>query len=205
MSNTVRAKVLCTQITVDPDFGHSSLYFSAGCSNDPESENAAFTDATPHLTLAMTIASGKPAAQLFEQGQEYYLDFTRVAAVVDPRQTSIEDSSPLVRSAVVYGPQGCGKTTNAQALTQHLNLETVIDGWNGLTAFPTFGALVLTDLSRSQLVRLLADRRAQIIDFYDVMRSAKLSAPCMPAVVDPQDGGSADCSASGSGGGSSGD
>ena len=91
-SNTVRAKVLCTQITPNEVGGHSTLYFSAVYSGDPDSENAAFTDATPSLNLSMTIAPNKPAAQLFEQGQEYYLDFTRVAAVVDPRQTSIDDA-----------------------------------------------------------------------------------------------------------------
>lgn len=91
-SDTVRAKVLCTQITLNEVGGHSTFYFSAVYSGDPNSENAAFSDATPSLNLSMTIAPNKPAAQLFEQDREYYLDFTRVAAVVDPRQLPIDDA-----------------------------------------------------------------------------------------------------------------
>lgn len=183
-SNTVRAKVLCTDIIVAEVGGHSTLYFSAVYSGDPDSENKAFSDATPSLNVSMTIAPNKPAAQLFEKGQEYYLDFTRVAAVVDPRQTSIVGSSLQVRSVVVRGPQGCGKTTNAEAIARHLNLEKVIDGWGGLTDVPTFGALVLTDLPRSHVTNILEGRRIQTIEFDEVMRSSSVRSAAAPASID---------------------
>jgi hypothetical protein len=42
--------------------------------------------------------------------------------------------SPSGRDAlaavVVYGPQGCGKTTNAQRIRQALGLQHVIDDWH---------------------------------------------------------------------------
>lgn len=44
-------------------------------SNDPQSENRQFWDATPAGTLTMWI-NNKAAFGLFERGKEYYLDFT---------------------------------------------------------------------------------------------------------------------------------
>ncbi|HEX9711444.1 MAG TPA: hypothetical protein VGB52_02695 [Actinomycetota bacterium] len=44
-------------------------------STDPESENKAFWDSTPSGHLQLTI-SNKPAAEIFVEGQEYYLDIT---------------------------------------------------------------------------------------------------------------------------------
>lgn len=32
-------------------------------------------------------------------------------------------------STIIYGPQGCGKTSNAKALAQHLGLSNIIDDW----------------------------------------------------------------------------
>lgn len=48
-------------------------------------------------------------------------------------------------SIVVYGPQGCGKTRNAQRLKKALGLSTVVDDWKyGFTrGWPRKGALLL--------------------------------------------------------------
>lgn len=43
---------------------------------------------------------------------------------------------------VIYGPQGCGKTTNAQALAAYFHCTTIVDNWDGRSALPD-GALVL--------------------------------------------------------------
>ena len=32
-------------------------------------------------------------------------------------------------SAIIYGPQGCGKTSNAKALAQFFGLNNIIDDW----------------------------------------------------------------------------
>lgn len=32
---------------------------------------------------------------------------------------------------IIYGPQGCGKTRNAQRLAAHFGLKNILDGWDG--------------------------------------------------------------------------
>lgn len=48
------------------------------------------------------------------------------------------------RSIVIYGPRACGKTTHAEQLRVHFELETTVDDWDGVSAYPREGALVLT-------------------------------------------------------------
>lgn len=43
---------------------------------------------------------------------------------------------------VVYGPQGCGKTSNAQAIADYFHCTPVVDDWDGRSALPE-GALAL--------------------------------------------------------------
>lgn len=75
---TVRAKVHCSKF-VNSD-GSTQLNFYGVCSQDPNSENKAFSDATPSLNVSMGIAAGKPAADAFESGKCYYMDFTEAPA-----------------------------------------------------------------------------------------------------------------------------
>ncbi len=49
------------------------------------------------------------------------------------------------RSVVIYGPQRCGKTSNAQELRTHFGLREVLDDWDGHTAYPLEDTLVLTN------------------------------------------------------------
>ena len=72
---TVRAKMQLGYKAKNPN-GDTRLNFYGVYSQDPASENKAFTDATPALNVSMVIAKDKPAADMFEQGKEYYLDFT---------------------------------------------------------------------------------------------------------------------------------
>jgi hypothetical protein len=76
IAGTVRAKVRCSSKTKNEGFDGTAFRFDAVYSSDPGSENKSFTDATPALSLNMTISDGKPAADQFEEGKEYYLDFT---------------------------------------------------------------------------------------------------------------------------------
>lgn len=48
------------------------------------------------------------------------------------------------QSVVIYGPHACGKTTLADDLREHLQLDFVVDDWDGHTQYPRQGALVLT-------------------------------------------------------------
>lgn len=72
----VRAKLQCNAAI--PVTGGTTYYFHAVYSNEPNSENKAFTDATPSANLTIHVADTAPAAGRFEQGQSYYVDFTPV-------------------------------------------------------------------------------------------------------------------------------
>lgn len=71
----VRAKMKCGNKITNAD-GSTSLTFYAVYSTDPDSENKAFSDATPTASVSMTIAKGKPAADFFVADEQYYVDFT---------------------------------------------------------------------------------------------------------------------------------
>ncbi len=45
-------------------------------------------------------------------------------------------------TVVIHGPQGCGKTRNAQALAAHFGCSRIVDDWNGQSKIEE-GSLVL--------------------------------------------------------------
>jgi len=51
---------------------------------------------------------------------------------------------PNGKSWLVYGPEGCGKTTNAQAIANALGLTDILDNWHSGARVPTTKTLVLT-------------------------------------------------------------
>lgn len=71
--NQVRAKFQCHSII---ETGHQQVaaHFSAVYSRD--GENADFVKLTPAGNLSIVIDKDAPAATFFEQGKDYYLDFT---------------------------------------------------------------------------------------------------------------------------------
>lgn len=73
-----RMKVVLTA-TKNED-GTMNVNASAVYSEDPNSENKAFSDATPCGNLYLTIAAGKAAQENFEVGntKEYYVDIIPV-------------------------------------------------------------------------------------------------------------------------------
>lgn len=70
----VRAKVKCWTASPKVEGQAQIVSFGAVCN----AENKSWADATPGLSLNITIKN--PAAQVFEPGKEYYLDFTEVPA-----------------------------------------------------------------------------------------------------------------------------
>ncbi len=70
---TTRAKFRVHNLT-KYDWG-TEVFMSPVYSDDPNSENRAFWDATPTGDIRMTIKN-EAAAQLFEKSKEYYVDFT---------------------------------------------------------------------------------------------------------------------------------
>lgn len=81
--NRVRAKMVVQSISVAKD-GSTNIQMTAVYSNDPNSENKAFSDATPAASFSMTIAKDKPAAKMFVQGEEYFVDFKPCKQAAEP-------------------------------------------------------------------------------------------------------------------------
>lgn len=73
---TVRAKMSCNMIEQYAG-GGVKIRMGAVYSSDPNSENRAFSDATPSGSCEMMIQGGRPAIKLFEPGEFYYVDFTK--------------------------------------------------------------------------------------------------------------------------------
>lgn len=71
---TVRAKFVCG--TKVPNGDTTTVHLYAVYSNAPDSENKAFSDATPAGTLQLTIQNAKPALAAFDYGKYYYIDIT---------------------------------------------------------------------------------------------------------------------------------
>lgn len=71
----IRAKFQCNAKM--PTYGEDVvIHMNAVYSADPASENKVFTDATPSAYLQMQISKGKVAAEQFEIGKQYYVDFS---------------------------------------------------------------------------------------------------------------------------------
>lgn len=81
MSGNVRAKVKCWSKTTNTD-GTGSVTLSPVYDPNPESENGQFWQATPSGTFSMSGIKGA-ALDAFEQGKEYYVDFSP-AEVAEP-------------------------------------------------------------------------------------------------------------------------
>lgn len=55
------------------------------------------------------------------------------------------------KSVLVYGPQGCGKTTKATVIAKALGLSKIHDNWEPGTPVDLLNTLVLTSNSKSHL------------------------------------------------------
>lgn len=71
----VRAKMVC--VSTEPNINdQTTVHFQAVTFGSEE--NKSFSRWTPTANLNMVISNETPAAQVFKQGKEYYLDFTEV-------------------------------------------------------------------------------------------------------------------------------
>lgn len=71
----------------------------------------------------------------------------------------------MSRSVVIYGPQRCGKTANAQELREHFGLQSVIEDWDGHSSYPLQDTLVLTENPDA-----VADSSSKVMHHGSVMR-----------------------------------
>ena len=75
----------------------------------------------------------------------------------------------MSNTVLIHGPQGCGKTRNAQALAAHFGCSRIVDDWNGQSKIEE-GSLVLTSHDGWKSSALPAVRRA--IPFARAMKEA---------------------------------
>jgi DNA polymerase III gamma/tau subunit len=70
------------------------------------------------------------------------------------------------KSWILYGPQGSGKTLNARAIADHLNLLCISDDWDGHEkTFMPFGTLHITNCLPEW-----AEHRRRILDIGNAVR-----------------------------------
>ncbi len=79
----------------------------------------------------------------------------------------------MARSVIVYGPQGCGKTFNREAIMAHFGLGQVIEDLPSGKHFPSSDCLVLTN--RIPTPEELKQVRGPVFSFDEVMRQMKAS------------------------------
>lgn len=72
----VRAKFICDGITDYPENENKSVSFHAVTTGSEE--NKSFSKYTPFGSLQMSVSYETEAVNAFEEGKEYYLDFTPV-------------------------------------------------------------------------------------------------------------------------------
>jgi hypothetical protein len=70
----VRCKFVVESIQVHPSC--TEIHARPVCSSDPNHVNRVFSDATPAGDMRLIFTKGKPAAELFEIGREYFVDIT---------------------------------------------------------------------------------------------------------------------------------
>ena len=78
-----------------------------------------------------------PAPNAIEDYRQAEATLLEIAAVADTITNG--------KSWLVYGPEGCGKTTNAQAIADALGLTEIVDDWQPGDPVPVTKALVLTN------------------------------------------------------------
>jgi hypothetical protein len=71
----VRAKFVCNGIQDNPQYESKSISFSPVTTGSEE--NKSFSKYTPSGSVHLNISYETEASNFFEEGKEYYLDFTK--------------------------------------------------------------------------------------------------------------------------------
>jgi hypothetical protein len=138
----VVAKMKCTEVAKSGDAKHPFVRIQLGavCSQDPESENRSFANATPTASMQMSIDPGRPAAVAFEVGAEYLVTLSPVGV---PARTYLKDSMPPTECDIVIMSRdelqfAKAHWTPHSSLTATINGQEISQGW-GFEKFLAFG------------------------------------------------------------------
>lgn len=103
--------------------------------------------------------------------------------VIDGPSETIEKGETPMKSVIVYGPQGCGKTENGRKIADALGLDFVVDDWcDGTIRLQPLGTLYLT--CSPPPARADADKGLIVMSYADAMAhvdAAKINAAPPPA------------------------
>lgn len=83
-----------------------------------------------------------------------------------------------MKSILVCGPEGCGKTRNAQAIAHSLGLTSVIDDWQRDDHLPKQDTLILTQLSVSA-AQEMAGPTLDVISYNEAMQQVRRPPLCV--------------------------
>lgn len=102
----VRAKMRCNTVQTTGSERHPNRNIQLGAvfSNDPQSENKSFANATPSGSVMLNIDPGRPAADAFELGAEYYVDF--IPCGIPERRYIGDGIDPLEAAVMVTNRDG---------------------------------------------------------------------------------------------------
>lgn len=106
--------------------------------------------AANQLDAAANVYSGLQAGdqvRFARQMQQRLLNLAErlLATLKAAEQPAAEEPCIIQRSYLVHGPEECGKTTNARAIADALDLTHIVDNWAPGMPFPPLDALVLTN------------------------------------------------------------
>jgi len=73
-----------------------------------------------------------------------------------------------MKSVVIYGPEGCGKSLLSQDMKKHFGCTAVVDGWDGEADLPD-GVLAITNVKplvqlKDALVLSFGEAEAQLVN-----------------------------------------
>ncbi|WP_201752553.1 phosphohydrolase [Pseudomonas knackmussii] len=83
-----------------------------------------------------------------------------------------------MKSVLVCGPQGCGKTRNAKAIAEALGLVSIVDNWQLGSPVPEQDALILTNEDYPNVYRRQAGR-ALVMTYNEVMQKVYRPPLCI--------------------------
>lgn len=115
MSIRAKMKVMSVLKTGDAKKPQVNVQLGAVYSSDPESENRSFANATPSGSVQLSIDAGRPAADGWVQGQEYYVDLTLIGV---PERTYLGDYS-FVPGELIVESRDKTKTKKMRYTTGH--------------------------------------------------------------------------------------
>lgn len=142
---TVRAKMKVNSVikSGNEKSPNVNVVLGAVYSNDPESENRSFATATPSASINLNIDAGRPAAEVFALGQEFYVDLIPLDI---PKRWYIGDHYPIEDCEVILQNRDASISVSAKFTKETNPRYSVMFEHNGESITKSFNASYLTEM-----------------------------------------------------------